>query len=307
MKGLKDKILDRARGIGIHDQDQFLNFNGSNSLLIKANLKECNMSMCSLPSFLRRRFTHADNAVSNLRKRGTNTLLLTCRPQKQSTRPRHTKQQSKAKIHRRIKPLSHYMAEEQLKKTESPAAPAPALVPAPAPAPVVAVAKNDVVEQKPLVQFHEEKKPEESKALVVVDKTSDSAEKKISGGSHDRDVALGEVEKEKRLSFIKAWEDSEKSKAENKSQKKLSDVTAWENSKKASLEAKLKKKEEQLERKKAEYAEKMKNKVALVHREAEEKRAMVEAQRGEELLKAEEMAAKFRATNTTPKKLLGCF
>lgn len=30
------------------------------------------------------------------------------------------------------------------------------------------------------------------------------------------DVALAEVEKEKRNSFIKAWEDSEKTKAENK-------------------------------------------------------------------------------------------
>ncbi|KAE8699738.1 Remorin [Hibiscus syriacus] len=131
--------------------------------------------------------------------------------------------------------------------------------------------------------------------------------KKISGGSHDRDVALAEVEKAKRLSFIKAWEDSEKTKAENKSQKKLSAIVAWENSKKAALEAKLKKIEEQLETKKAEYGERMKNKVALVHKEAEEKRAMVEAKRGEDVLKAEEMAAKYRATGQTPKKLLGCF
>lgn len=62
-----------------------------------------------------------------------------------------------------------------------------------------------------------------------------------------------------------------------------------------------------MERKKAEYAEKMKNQVALIHKQAEEKRAMVEAKRGEELLKAEEMSAKYRATNTTPKKFLGCF
>ena len=65
--------------------------------------------------------------------------------------------------------------------------------------------------------------------------------------------------------------------------------------------------QEQLERKKAEYAEKMRNKIALVHREAEEKRATVEAKRGEETLKAEELAAKFRATGTTPKKAFGCF
>ncbi|KAF7844612.1 remorin [Senna tora] len=65
--------------------------------------------------------------------------------------------------------------------------------------------------------------------------------------------------------------------------------------------------QEELERKKAEYGEKMRNKICLVHKEAEEKRAMVEAKRGEEVLKAEEIAAKHRATGTTPKKLLGCF
>ena len=109
------------------------------------------------------------------------------------------------------------------------------------------------------------------------------------------------------MSFIRAWEESEKSKVDNKAQKKLSDVCAWENSKKAAVEAKLKKIEEELEKKKAEYAEKMKNKVALIHKQAEEKKAMIEARRGEEFLKAEEMSAKFRATWQTPKKVLGCF
>lgn len=64
--------------------------------------------------------------------------------------------------------------------------------------------------------------------------------------------------------------------------------------------------QERLEQKKAEYAEKMKNKGALIHKEAEEKKAMVEAKRGERILKTEEMAAKYRATGQTPKKLLGC-
>ena len=66
-------------------------------------------------------------------------------------------------------------------------------------------------------------------------------------------------------------------------------------------------KQEKLEKKKAEYAEKMKNKVAELHKLAQEKRAMVEAQKGEQLLKAEESAAKYRATGHVPKKLLGCF
>ena len=65
--------------------------------------------------------------------------------------------------------------------------------------------------------------------------------------------------------------------------------------------------QEKLEKLKAEYVEKMKNKVALIHKEAEEKKAIVEAKRGEDLLKAEESAAKYRATGTTPKKILGCF
>lgn len=65
--------------------------------------------------------------------------------------------------------------------------------------------------------------------------------------------------------------------------------------------------QEALEKQKAEYAEKMKNQIALLHKEAEEKRAMVEARHGEELLKAEEQAAKYRATGLAPKKLLGCF
>lgn len=65
--------------------------------------------------------------------------------------------------------------------------------------------------------------------------------------------------------------------------------------------------QEELEKKKAEYAEKIKNKIAAIHKKAEEKRAMTEALKGEELLKAEEKAAKYRATGTGPKKLLGCF
>ncbi|KAG6749490.1 hypothetical protein POTOM_046541 [Populus tomentosa] len=224
------------------------------------------------------------------------------------------------------------MAEQEVKKVET-----ETLV---TPAPVET--KSDVADEKAIVPTppaaeEKEKVADELKALAVVEKT-EPAPKKISGGSIDRDIALADLEKEKRLSFIKAWEDSEKTKAENKvflsnasfkplrigplldlgmlkveelklnlSQKKLSAVVAWENSKKAALEATLRKMEEKLEKQKAEYAEKMKNKVALIHKEAEEKRAMVEAKRGEELLKAEEMAAKYRATGQTPKKLLGCF
>ncbi|XP_057953761.1 remorin-like [Malania oleifera] len=54
-----------------------------------------------------------------------------------------------------------------------------------------------------------------SKAKLFLEKPDPAMEKKPSGGSIDRDVALAEVEKEKRLSFIKAWEESEKTQAEN--------------------------------------------------------------------------------------------
>ena len=63
----------------------------------------------------------------------------------------------------------------------------------------------------------------------------------------------------------------------------------------------------ELEKKKAEYTEKMMNKTAITHKKAEEMRARVMAQHGEEVLKAEEMAAKYRATSPTRKKLFGCF
>ncbi|KAL6985621.1 hypothetical protein U1Q18_018997 [Sarracenia purpurea var. burkii] len=49
----------------------------------------------------------------------------------------------------------------------------------------------------------------------------------------------------------------------------------------------------------------MKNKAAFIHKAAKEMRALIEAKRGEDLLKAEEIAAKHRATGTGPKKLLG--
>ncbi|XP_058082782.1 remorin-like [Magnolia sinica] len=156
----------------------------------------------------------------------------------------------------------------------------------------------------------EEKKNtvDDSKALAIVEKAPDSSvAQKTSSKSKDRDVALAQVENEKRSCLIKAWEESEKTKAENKAQKKLSAIGSWENTKKASVEAQLKKMEEKLEKKKAEYGEKMKNKAAIIHKEAEEKRAMVEAMRGEEILKAEETAAKYRATGHVPKKILGCF
>lgn len=65
--------------------------------------------------------------------------------------------------------------------------------------------------------------------------------------------------------------------------------------------------QEKLEKKKAEYVEKSKNKIAVLHRLGEEKRALIEAQRKEECLKIEETASKFRASGYTPRRFLACF
>ncbi|KAM1029462.1 hypothetical protein ACFX2A_042972 [Malus domestica] len=211
------------------------------------------------------------------------------------------------------------MAEaEEPKKLESelPSDPPPAPITAPAEkekplveAPKDPVSHKDKSEIPPPPPPESKAELDESKALAtVVDKPSEPiAEEKSKEGSINRDAVLAKVATEKRLSLIRAWEESEKSRAQNKAQKKLSAIGSWENTRKAIVEAELKKIEEKLEKQKAEYVEQMKNKIALIHKAAEEKRAVVEAKRGEDLLKAEEAAAKYRATGKTPKKLLGCF
>jgi len=62
-----------------------------------------------------------------------------------------------------------------------------------------------------------------------------------------------------------------------------------------------------LDRNKAKCVEKMQNKVAEIHRTAEEKRAMIEAYKGEEFLEIEEKAAKFRTRGYSPRKFLPWF
>ncbi|KAM0835913.1 hypothetical protein ACQ4PT_062646 [Festuca glaucescens] len=140
----------------------------------------------------------------------------------------------------------------------------------------------------------------EEKALAVAE---DAEKPTATEGSHGRDAFLERVATEKRISLIKAWEENEKAKAENKTAKLLAEITSWENSKAAQLEAEHKKLQEQLERKKAEYVEKLKNATAAVHKAAEEKRAAAEARRGEEIVGAEEAATKCRAKGEAPKKL----
>ncbi|XP_074331309.1 remorin-like isoform X1 [Apium graveolens] len=135
----------------------------------------------------------------------------------------------------------------------------------------------------------------------------DHAENKGTDDSNDRVAALTRVETEKRLALIKAWEDNEKTKAENKAYKKLSAIGAQENTKRALVEVQLKQIEEEIEKEKAEKVEKIKNKIATLHQKAEVKRAAVEAKRGEDILKAEAAGAKHRQNGTTPTKFRRCF
>ncbi|KAL3743074.1 hypothetical protein ACJRO7_018385 [Eucalyptus globulus] len=128
-----------------------------------------------------------------------------------------------------------------------------------------------------------------------------------SGEQTERDAVLAQVEAEKRLALIRAWEESEKSQAESKAYKKLAITGSWENTQIASVEAQIKQIEEEIEKKKAEQAEKMKIKLVEIHKEAEVKKATIEAKRREDIIKVREAAVKFRTTGYIPRKLLRCF
>ncbi|PIN27213.1 hypothetical protein CDL12_00006 [Handroanthus impetiginosus] len=51
----------------------------------------------------------------------------------------------------------------------------------------------------------------------------------------------------------------------------------------------------------------MKNKMAIIHKAADEKKAFLESNRQKDFLAVEETASKFRATGSTPKKLFAYF
>ncbi|XP_072995134.1 remorin 1.4-like [Typha latifolia] len=71
---------------------------------------------------------------------------------------------------------------------------------------------------------------DDTKDVAVVENVAGApSPEKSSRGSADRDAGLARVETEKKMSFVKAWEDNEKSKVENKAQKKMSSILSWEN------------------------------------------------------------------------------
>ncbi|ONM15490.1 Remorin family protein [Zea mays] len=105
------------------------------------------------------------------------------------------------------------MAEEEAKKVEVEVTKEPE-----------AAAKEDVADDKAVIPATDPPPPpppaDDSKALAIVEKVADepAPEKPApakQGGSNDRDLALARVETEKRNSLIKAWEENEKTKAEN--------------------------------------------------------------------------------------------
>jgi hypothetical protein len=173
--------------------------------------------------------------------------------------------------------------------------------------------ENTASDQPAMVSEEKHATGDESKALAIVETEKKEAavepilSKSSEGGSLDRDAILVKVNTEKRLALVKAWEENEKAKAENKYYKSVSTITAWENTKKSSAETRMKRAEEKLEKQKAAYVEKMKNEIAIIHKQAEEKKAMADAKRGEDMLKAEELSAKYNATGQVPKKFFLCF
>ena len=65
--------------------------------------------------------------------------------------------------------------------------------------------------------------------------------------------------------------------------------------------------QEKLEKRKATCVELVRNEIAAIHMRAEEERAFAEANHGEEILKAEEVAAKYRASGQLPSRYRICF
>lgn len=187
------------------------------------------------------------------------------------------------------------------------------------PIPPSAISYCSVVEDEPAVSYAgaDDQLSHASKALVLLNTTeqlegannASPSRNNLSftPGSLNREIVLAKLNQEKVLSLIKAWEDNVKAKSINRLGKKLAKISAWEKAKKARAEAHLQELEEKLEKKKASFVENMKNEIATIHRKAEEERAVAEANHGAQTLKAEEVAAKYRASGKLPRKYALCF
>lgn len=128
----------------------------------------------------------------------------------------------------------------------------------------------------------------------------------LGGSSLNKDLVMAKLNKDKILLLIKAWEENKKKKSFNRFSKKMAKLEAWEVGKKARAEARLRTSEERLENERAACLERARNKIALVQKIAEEQRALAEARHGRQVLKAEETAAKCRASGARPHRFFCC-
>uniref|UniRef100_A0A1J3HP65 Remorin C-terminal domain-containing protein n=2 Tax=Noccaea caerulescens TaxID=107243 RepID=A0A1J3HP65_NOCCA len=113
---------------------------------------------------------------------------------------------------------------------------------------------------------------------------------------------------EAQLSVIKAWKEQKITKVINKTQKKLLEISGWEEKKTTKIESQLAKIQRKIDSKKMEKTEYLRSKKAAVHAKAQEQKAKVQTRRAQEILDAEEEAARFQAMGQIPKKSsLNCF
>lgn len=97
-----------------------------------------------------------------------------------------------------------------------------------------------------------------------------------------------------------AWEEAEKAKYMARFNREEINIQAWEDHQKAKTEAEMRQIEVEVERMRAKAQDKLMNKVAAVHRKAEEKLAAAEAKRNCHAAKAEQKADYIRKTGRFP-------
>ncbi|KAH7440324.1 hypothetical protein KP509_04G101900 [Ceratopteris richardii] len=110
------------------------------------------------------------------------------------------------------------------------------------------------------------------------------------------------------ISYVKAWEETEKANCNNRFERAIARIRAWETSKQSMVDANLSQAEQRLEKRRASVVENMKNESAEIHRIALEKVARAEARRNEELIAIEEESTRCQMEGRTPRScLMPCF
>ncbi|KAI5058644.1 hypothetical protein GOP47_0026814 [Adiantum capillus-veneris] len=132
----------------------------------------------------------------------------------------------------------------------------------------------------------------------------------------DREVMLAKLNQDKVSSVIMAWESNLKAKSLHsimhaslllRRDLQIAKIEAREKAKKARAEAHLQQQEEKLEKKRAAYVERIQNEISKIGMRAKEERAHVDASFGEETLRVEEIAQRYRSFGRLPKKYSSCF